>query len=153
LSVSGFNDADLAARTQVLNDLSDSDPSAKHGLRTIRKLAMLVFYGAPAASTWTNPNWAAIGYPGPPSTGERAAGDRLALTQPADGEVLTADACVVGSGAGGSVVASELAAAGLKVIVLEQGAYIPSSEFDQRELLGYQNLWLNAGLAATEDGS
>jgi choline dehydrogenase-like flavoprotein len=39
------------------------------------------------------------------------------------------DAVVIGSGAGGSVVAKELAEAGLNVIVLEEGAYFTRADF------------------------
>jgi choline dehydrogenase-like flavoprotein len=43
--------------------------------------------------------------------------------------VLRCDAVVVGSGAGGGVVAAELAEGGLDVIVLEEGGYHPTEEF------------------------
>ncbi|MFZ5755538.1 MAG: FAD-dependent oxidoreductase [Pseudomonadota bacterium] len=49
--------------------------------------------------------------------------------------VLSADVVVVGSGAAGAVTAYELAAAGRKVVILEAGPYVPSSEF--REDLAY----------------
>jgi choline dehydrogenase-like flavoprotein len=42
---------------------------------------------------------------------------------------LECDAVVVGSGAGGGVVAAELAEAGFDVIVLEEGGYHPTEEF------------------------
>jgi choline dehydrogenase-like flavoprotein len=42
---------------------------------------------------------------------------------------LDCDAVVVGSGAGGGVVAAELAEAGVDVIVLEEGGYHPTEEF------------------------
>src|SRR5262249_51894868 len=42
---------------------------------------------------------------------------------------LRRDAGVVGSGAGGAVVAAELAEGGLDVIVLEEGGYHPTEEF------------------------
>lgn len=48
---------------------------------------------------------------------------------------LTADVVVVGSGAGGAVMAYELAASGKKVLILEAGPYVPSTEF--REDLAY----------------
>lgn len=37
------------------------------------------------------------------------------------------EVCVIGSGAGGAVVAKELAEAGLRVIILEDGGYYPTS--------------------------
>lgn len=40
-----------------------------------------------------------------------------------------ADVVVIGSGAGGAVVAKELAEAGLDVVVLEEGPYVPGSEY------------------------
>lgn len=42
--------------------------------------------------------------------------------------VLSCDVVVVGSGAGGSVVATELAESGLDVIVLEEGAHVPAEQ-------------------------
>lgn len=48
---------------------------------------------------------------------------------------LSVDAVVIGSGAGGAVVACELAAAGKKVVILEAGPYVPSTQF--REDLPY----------------
>ncbi len=42
---------------------------------------------------------------------------------------IDCDAVVVGSGAGGAVVAAELAEAGLDVVVLEEGGYHPTEEF------------------------
>ena len=41
------------------------------------------------------------------------------------------DACVVGTGAGGAVVAKELAEKGLRVVVLEEGSYFTSRNFNQ----------------------
>ncbi len=46
---------------------------------------------------------------------------------------LTADVCIVGSGAGGAVVAHELAAKGRSVVVVEEGPYVTSRDFTQRE--------------------
>lgn len=42
---------------------------------------------------------------------------------------LSTDVCVVGSGAGGAVVAKELAEAGLSVVMVEEGSYYQTKDF------------------------
>ncbi len=64
---------------------------------------------------------------------------------------LSADAIVIGSGAGGSVAARELAKAGLSVIVFEEGAHKTSKDFDQREERMIPMLFQEGGGRATED--
>ena len=59
---------------------------------------------------------------------------------------------IVGSGAGGGVIAAELAERGKKVCVLEMGGYHDESEFNGLELWGYQNLFLNQGPFPTAEG-
>jgi choline dehydrogenase-like flavoprotein len=58
---------------------------------------------------------------------------------------------VVGSGAGGGVVAAELAAAGQDVIVLEKGEHHETGDIDQLEVASFRRLYLDAGLTATAD--
>ena len=44
-----------------------------------------------------------------------------------------ADACVIGTGAGGAVVAAILAEAGARVVVLEKGGFYTAEDFSERE--------------------
>ena len=44
------------------------------------------------------------------------------------------DVCIIGSGAGGAVMAHYLAKAGLKVAVLEKGGYYPPEELGRKEV-------------------
>ena len=60
---------------------------------------------------------------------------------------------VVGSGAGGGVIAAEAARAGRSVIVVEAGAFIPEPEMPTDELAAYDRMYLDHGLTATWDGA
>lgn len=45
------------------------------------------------------------------------------------------DVCIIGSGAGGAIVAKELAESGVKVVVLEEGGVARRTDFDGKNLL------------------
>jgi choline dehydrogenase-like flavoprotein len=64
----------------------------------------------------------------------------------ADEYHLDADVVVVGSGAGGAVVAAELAEGGLDVAVMEEGGYHPSSEFNANAASMVRKLYRDGGL-------
>ena len=69
-----------------------------------------------------------------------------------DGDLaLTADVCVIGTGAGGSVIAKELAQAGRDVVVLEQGGHYTKDDFTQREDEMMPLLYEDMGQRATVD--
>ena len=150
-----FANLPLSARTELLHQIAASSPAAKLGVRQLRGLTFLFFYGLPDESG-QNPNWDAIGYPGPisaPPSPEQAP-KTIAMEQiSGESATLQCDVCVVGSGAGGSVIASELQRAGKSVVVLEMGQYRNESDFNQLELPGMLELYLGGGLAASEDGS
>ena len=68
-----------------------------------------------------------------PQDGIPVTGARDVARDPAMGKNFTikTDVVVVGSGAGGSIVAYQMAKAGRSVLVLESGRYWPSSEFTE----------------------
>ena len=66
---------------------------------------------------------------------------------------LKAEVCVIGSGAGGAVVAKELAEAGRDVVVLEQGGQYTKEDFTQREDEMMPLLYEDMGQRATVDQS
>jgi choline dehydrogenase-like flavoprotein len=154
-SAQDFAGLPLQARTQVVHAIAGSGPEAKLGVRQLRGLTMLFFYALPDESGH-NENWDALGYPGPlsPAPSPEQAPKTIPLTS-VEGEsaTLTADACVIGSGAGGGVIAAQLAGAGRSVVVLEMGGYRNEADFKQLELAGYLELYLGGGLAASKDGS
>jgi choline dehydrogenase-like flavoprotein len=64
----------------------------------------------------------------------------------APGEDLECDVVVVGTGAGGAVVAKELAEQGLAVLMLEEGEYHQRQDFTRRSMPATQQLYRDAGL-------
>jgi len=55
------------------------------------------------------------------------------------------DVCVIGSGAGGAVIAAKLAEAGKSVVILERGGYYDGESMNQREADMLPLLWKNGG--------
>jgi choline dehydrogenase-like flavoprotein len=106
--------------------------------------ALLGEYSSPA------PALERIGYPGPlgpaPATPKRLSPIRIEAD-----ERLGCDVVVVGSGAGGGVVAAELARAGADVIVLEKGGYASESDFSHHEAEAARDLYLYGLTLATTD--
>ncbi len=68
-----------------------------------------------------------------------------------DGATLRADLCVVGSGAGGSAAAMAAAEAGLDVVVLEAGRFLPPAAMTQREEEMLPQLYWDSGGRTTSD--
>ena len=66
---------------------------------------------------------------------------------------VSADVCVVGSGAGGGVLAEQLVARGLSVAMLEEGGYHTRREFNMRESWAYPALYQEMANRATDDQS
>lgn len=59
--------------------------------------------------------------------------------------VESADVCIVGSGAAGSVLAKELVEGGRSVVMLERGGYWEGADMNQRDLDMMPLLWKNGG--------
>lgn len=64
---------------------------------------------------------------------------------------VTADVCVIGTGAGGAVAAARLAAAGYDVVVLEEGGWWRGEDFTEDEAAMTARLYADGGARATED--
>jgi choline dehydrogenase-like flavoprotein len=61
--------------------------------------------------------------------------------------ILDCDVVVVGSGASGAVVATELAESGQRVIVLEEGAHVPHAEYGKMRVSeSLRHIWRDGGM-------
>ena len=123
--------------------------NAAGGVAALGGLTIFFTYGGVDA-TGQNPNWKTFGYPGPVSLPPREPKEIVPLV-PEDDTTLEADVVVVGSGAGGGVIAGRLAGQGLKVVVLEAGGHFDESDFNQVELWAYQHLYYRGGPTPTAD--
>ena len=160
--------ADPAVLAALGDDFAEQPPSerarrfheaargdARQPLRELKAAVMALVYAAPDEHG-RNPTWPALGYPGPisqPPSPEQAPKTIPLERVSGDHATLQADVCVVGSGAGGAVVAAELQRAGRSVVVLERGGYRNEADFRQLEWEAARTLYLGGGLVWSESGS
>jgi choline dehydrogenase-like flavoprotein len=153
-----FTRRGLNARTALLNAWGASPlPLLRKGYQVFKRLATAFFFAAPTDGG-PNPNGPALGYPAPWQLPDHPAPpanpDHPLHSLAISGDtVLEADACVVGSGAGGGVVAALLAEAGYRVVVLEAGVPRAEDTFDGVEFTGFRDMYAKGGLLTTEDGA
>jgi choline dehydrogenase-like flavoprotein len=145
----GITGMDATRREQLLGAVAGSSPQAGAGVGSLIGLTLYLHYGLPDQDG-RNPNWPVFGYPGPlslPPETEKP----IHPFVPAEDCEIDADVCVVGSGAGGGVIAGTLARRGLKVVVLEAGGYFDESDFSMLEIPAYQQLYWRGGPTPTAD--
>ena len=124
----------------------------RNGFNGLRKLTSLFYFGDVAQGETQNPNWTTIGYQ---SLAEHIRPDPAPLPtlDVTENKTLYCDVLVIGSGAGGSIVAAQLAAAGQQVLVIEKGGYAPQHEFNQQEAPMLTRHFEAGGLLASQNGS
>ncbi len=126
----------------------------RNAFNSLRKLVTLCYYSA-VNENGINPQWEKIKYPNPPRKEilKPYKTDGLITKKVQKDTRLTCDVVIIGSGAGGGVVAATLAAKGLEVIILEKGEYITEEQMSRRELEMTQKTIDRRGALASEDGS
>ena len=154
-----FPDLTPAQREQLLQSWASSRlPPLRKGFHALRQLCLLWYYGDSPADGRPNPAWAALNYPGPAPLGDGddqapvAEPPHLRLLAPTAAVAYDCDVLVIGSGAGGGVVAGELAAAGYDVLVLEKGPYLHGTDFTRREADMLARLYDARASLLTQDG-
>lgn len=153
LGEQGFAVADLPQRERLLLAAGESEPG-RFALKQLKTMVFGDLFGSFDEATLRNPIWEQIGYPGPssPAPSPEQAPKTIPLETVSGAEAtLQADVCVVGSGAGGAVIAARLAEAGKSVLVLEMGGYRNESDFRQLEAEGAA-MYLGGGINWSEGG-
>lgn len=148
--MSGFALLDRTRRERALLRLA-SLPALRPAFDALARLSLFAAY-AVTDENGRSAAWERLGYPGPLHDPARPTDPAGAIgTDEPPAERMTADAVIVGSGAGGAVAAALLAEAGLRVVVLEAGPPFGAIAAQQREADAFAGLYLEAGLAATDD--
>jgi choline dehydrogenase-like flavoprotein len=134
-----------AVDAETLGSLTGSSAFA-----LVRRLAIEAYYGGFAAPGYTGPTgWDDIGFTaGPPATDWSF----LTAPEPTGGPVpAEAEVVVVGSGAGGGLIAAELGRAGHDVLLIEAGGLHPASTHTRFELEARHRLWWPVRYADGDD--
>ncbi len=118
-------------------------PQRRKAFQALKRLTTVTHYTTPGAGR-------SIGYPGPLGPPPQTPKPIRPLSITRD-TTLDCDVVVIGSGAGGGVVAGELAARGKDVIVLEKGGYRNEADFTHQEGDALETMYDAGGLLASRD--
>jgi choline dehydrogenase-like flavoprotein len=126
----------------------------RRGFHAIKRLIAFLYYSA-LTDDGRNRNWPALAYP-PPDDAARETrhtpSDLILVPTAVDRETtIETDLAVIGSGAGGSVIAATVAKAGHRVLVIEAGSLQTPETFPQRELPGTESMFERRGLITSKD--
>ena len=139
-----FTRMSRAQRERCLRSWATSAiPQRRKAFQALKRLTTVVHYTTPVVAR-------AIGYPGPLGPPPNTPKPIRPTLVTAD-TTLSCDVVVVGSGAGGGVIAGELTAAGKDVIVLEKGGYRNEADFTHLEGDALETMYDAGGLLATRD--
>jgi choline dehydrogenase-like flavoprotein len=175
-SIAGFASLSAAQRTRMFDAWGSSRlPALRTVHQAFRRLPLAIHYGLPeahAAIGYDGPlhsRPARVPWEGPASlpaidsdqpvqrggavtTPSFARPSRVAIgSELPSTTTLTADAVVIGTGAGGAVAAERLSAAGLDVVMLEEGGWYRGADFTEREVEMTERLYADGGLRSTDD--
>ena len=152
-----FRSATQDERERMLNAWATSPiPQLRSAFQALKRFSMFLAYADPGAdpAAPVNSLWEGIGYAPPERPAEPAEPMLKTLEVDREGSdplVLDADVVVVGSGAGGAVVAARLTEAGRSVVVVEAGGHRPEPFMPVSEGETWREMLLDRGATSTDD--
>ncbi|ETV79386.1 hypothetical protein, variant 2 [Aphanomyces astaci] len=160
-----FHELTVGEREDALRNLTLSSFAKVRSLFQVFKalVSFCMFAKTRSVHGKLNPLWENLHYPGRPEEKKRPPRsqfweptfeDMTAMAKVAGkGNPITleTDVVVIGSGAGGGVVAAELAQAGHRVLVLEKAVYFHPADASFNELQGFWDHYESAALLTSED--
>jgi choline dehydrogenase-like flavoprotein len=156
-----FHALDSENKEKVLQTFANHFlPPLRQIFSTLKKLSTFIYYGT-SFQYQDNPNWKALQYaiPNTPLTekektqNQQTENQRIIPIAIHKDSVFSCDVLIIGSGAGGGVVAGELSKAGLQVIVVDKGIHRHYTDYNNRETESVAALYDSKGLLATKDGA
>ena len=150
-----FNSLSLDERAGVLAHWRDHrDGKLRSFFQLVKRLTLYLSYTHPdpkSQSNSKNITWQAIGYDGEtPLEAQPELDINFAKLKP-HAEEIECDYLIIGSGAGGSVMAAELAKQNCRIIIAEKADYAPPSDFGTSEFEGMAKHFEDGGTLATSD--
>src|SRR3954471_16253540 len=148
-----FSSLSQGKREDVLRSWRDSRAVQRRAVfQALRRGALLMYLMKPGPDGRTSPVWEHAGFGGPPDVApDGVASPSVTPTAPDRDMRIECDVVIAGSGAGGGAAAAALTEAGLDVVVLEAGEYVPEDQMVPGEYEGYRRLYLNGGAMASDD--
>ncbi|MGB1285477.1 MAG: GMC family oxidoreductase N-terminal domain-containing protein [Aggregatilineales bacterium] len=145
-----LNKMSLKDREDLLSKWANSPiPLQRKAYKSVKSLSVFLAY-TNNPDKKKQPFWSDVDYPGPPGGSDDA--HRIQPFVIRDNRTLYTDVLIIGSGAGGGVVAGELSAAGYDVIVAEKGGHHEARDFDGNELRATSHLFEHQGALTSADG-
>ncbi len=150
-----FSKLNVAERREVLDRAfnSDSNSPLQCVLRDLSRTRVLITSGY-----YTDPDvQKAIGFIPPAERSRYSSGDLTPRPTPAitphvpPADELNCDICIIGSGAGGAVIAARAAAAGKEVILVEEGPMLMPGEMEHHEGHMTSRVYKEGGLQSSVD--
>ena len=128
---------------------SSSVKKFRKAFSSLKKLTTFLYYST--TTEGKHPDFKTLQYPGP-LLGSADAQPKLPLVKIVTDTSLSCDVLVIGSGAGGGVIAGELCKTGKDVIVADKGRYLHGSDFTQEEGKMIETLFDGKGAITSADG-